>query len=272
MVDNGCPAKDTVRITVWEKPEIQAPDNKACIGDSVQLNAFSEGVASYSWDPVSFLSDPAAPNPIATPPNSVVYVVSVIYDSVCPPQTDTVKVTMNSPAVNAGDDKKIFTGEQTQLDATGATVYSWSPSLGLSDTTVFNPIAKPDTTTTYVLFAKDDFGCEISDTIIVFVIPTVFKPAVPDAFTPDNNDLNDKFYVYDIEGIDGQALESFDLKIFNRWGEIIYESEDITEGWNGKHYKTGKEMEIGVYVWLLNCRTVKGVKFGPVSGNVSLIR
>ncbi|MBL4654663.1 MAG: gliding motility-associated C-terminal domain-containing protein, partial [Bacteroidia bacterium] len=274
-VDNGCPAFDTVTVRVLEIPEINELDGKVCRGDSVQLDATAEGAISYSWTPTVGLSDPTIANPMCTPTNSTEYIVVVTYDTLCPPASDTVNVRMNSAAVDAGEDEEIFKGDQVQLNATGAVKYSWYPEYGLSDTSIANPIANPDSTTTYILFGKDGFDCLVMDTLIVVVVPFEFEPAVPDAFTPDQNGLNDKFYVYDILGEDGdalQALETFDLKIFNRWGEIIYVGTDITEGWNGRHYKTGKEMEVGVYIWLLTATTIKGVRYGPMSGNVSLIR
>ena len=271
-VDNGCPTIDTVTIRVMEIPKINELDGKVCQGDSVQLDATAEGAISYSWTPTVGLSDPTIANPLCTPGNSTEYIVVVTYDSLCPPESDTVNVVMNSPAVDAGDDEEIFKGDQVQLNATGAATYSWYPLYGLSDTTIANPIANPDTTTTYILFGKDGYDCLVMDTMIVVVKPFLFEPVVPDAFTPDGNLLNDNFLVYDILGIDGEALETFDLKVFNRWGEIVYEGTDIMEGWNGRHYKTGKEMEVGVYVWLVTAITTKGEKYGPMSGNVSLIR
>ena len=89
---------------------------------------------------------------------------------------------------------------------------------------------------------------------------------------------NDNLYGFDVGGREGGAIESIVLKIVNRWGEMIFEATSRDEiiypngGWDGTNMNNGKEMEVGVYVWLLEAQTVKGAQIGPISGNVSLLK
>lgn len=265
-VDNGCtPDFDTVIVNVIPYPESAA----ICIDDTAQLNAFSEGVNEYQWfelpNTTTIISTDSAINVFP----AVTTDYKVTFDSLC---SHTITVTVNMAVVNAGDDKEIFRGDEVMLSASGGVTYSWVPAYGLSCTDCPFPTASPDTTTTYIVTITDIYGCVEQDTIIVKVILL----EVPDAFTPDGDGINDVLYVYNLLGrgvdVTGDALESLDFKIFNRWGEVIFETTDINIGWDGKHMKTGRYMEVGVYVWLLTATTADGEDIGPMSGNVSLIR
>ncbi len=86
---------------------------------------------------------------------------------------------------------------------------------------------------------------------------------VPDAFSPDNNGVNDQACVY---GAD--CLEKIEFKIFNRWGELIFEANDVTTCWNGT-YK-GAKANSGVYAWTINGKNTEG-KFVK-KGTINLIR
>lgn len=81
------------------------------------------------------------------------------------------------------------------------------------------------------------------------VIPTMTF-YIPDAFTPNGDGINDTF------GISGEAVKKFDMKIYNRWGELIFESEDATSSWDG-NYK-GKRVPQGVYVYQLSAQANTG--------------
>ncbi|MFH1321134.1 MAG: gliding motility-associated C-terminal domain-containing protein [Bacteroidota bacterium] len=272
-VDNGCPASAYIIVRVVRHPDIIPDHDEICLGDSTQLNVYVEGVIQYVWNPSQGLSNTTIPDPVAYPVVSTDYTVTVTYDSICPPKTDTFTVIVNDlPVVNAGNDTTIFLGDQIMLNASGGIEYVWIPATGLDNTDVPNPLANPDTTTTYIVTITDETGCVDSATITIEVIPFEFEPEVPDAFTPDGDGLNDILYVYDILGREGEALEDFNFKIFNRWGEMIFETSSIDQGWDGRHMKTGKDMEVGVYTWLLTATTIKDVEIGPVSGNVTLIR
>jgi len=260
-IQNNCPDSDTIVITVI--PKLQ--DAKICRDDSVQI--FATGATSYQWTPGGELSDSTAQNPIAFPQNTTIYTLT--FDSNC---THTLTVRVDTAIADAGDDKEIFRGDEVTLSGTGGVTYNWTPTTGLDNPNIANPNASPDITTVYTVSIIDGNGCRAEDTVTVRVVLL----EVPDAFTPNGDGVNDILYVYNILGkqldVTGEPIESFEFKIFNRWGEVIYESKDLNKGWNGKHYKTERDMEIGVYVWLITAKTADGESIGPISGNVSLIK
>jgi len=280
-VDNdGCPDKDTIKVFVVELPELETFDTEICIGDTVQLDAFAPEATAYLWTPSLGLSDDIISDPRAYPTVTTDYVVTVAYDSICPDLMDTATVTVNSAVADVNNDTTIFRGDEVVLNATGGATYTWTPSTGLSDPNSANPIASPDSTTTYLVVIVDADGCMDSVRITIEVISFLFEPEVPDAFTPNGSGVseNNNLYVFDVGGREGDAVESIVFKIFNRWGELIFEATSRDEiiypngGWNGTNMNNGKEMEVGVYVWLLEAQTVKGLKIGPISGNVSLLK
>ncbi|MBL4754624.1 MAG: gliding motility-associated C-terminal domain-containing protein [Flavobacteriales bacterium] len=280
IADNGCPGQDTINVTVFNKPDVSTFDADICIGDSVDLNAFAQQAASYSWTPNQTIDSVSVASPTVWPSSTIDYVITVVYDSICPDQIDTATVTVNIPSVDAGEDISIFAGDEVILNATGGIDYVWTPEAGLSDPESSNPMASPVETTTYLVVVTDANGCVDRDSITIEVIPFEFEPEVPDAFTPNGSGptANNKFYIYDVGGREGDAVESIVFKIFNRWGEMIFEATSKDEivypngGWDGTNMQNGKPMEVGVYVWVMEAKSVRGTKIGPISGNVSLLK
>lgn len=115
------------------------------------------------------------------------------------------------------------------------------------------------------MIISDASGC--SDTAQTFVDETAidcdFFVYLPNAFTPNNDGNNDVFFVR------GRGIATMSLKIYNRWGNKVFESDDITQGWDGK-YK-GKEQNTGVFVFVVQGTFLNGKSFDE-SGDVSLIR
>ena len=89
-------------------------------------------------------------------------------------------------------------------------------------------------------------------------------------------DTVDVFLAYDVLFDNGIGIDEIDLRVFNRWGEVVYHAKSVDQalniGWDGKHYKSGKKMEVGVYVWLLEATKLNGDKIGPLFDNVTLLR
>jgi len=108
-----------------------------------------------------------------------------------------------------------------------------------------------------------EYGCRDSITIPVEIKPG-FTLYIPNAFTPDGNGTNDYFTAK------GQEIIEFQMMIFNRWGELIYQTEDMSKGWDGTA-KNGKELvQIGVYVYKIEVRDFTQ-KYHTYTGHVSLL-
>ena len=103
-----------------------------------------------------------------------------------------------------------------------------------------------------VLLVTAEDGCVDTTSAIVDVVP-INSYSLPNAFTPNNDDKNDVYLgVGTLENI-----SDFNMKIWNRWGEIVYESNSQYEGWNGRKGNTGPLLSAGVYVVLVNYESAR---------------
>lgn len=165
---NMCKNTDSVEIFVNSLPVVDAgTDATICFGDSTLLQA--TGAATYSWSPTLGLADPASSTTMASPSDTAMYYVTGIDANNCQ-NTDSVQVNVNPlPTINAGLNDTICFGDTTQLNATGALTYIWSPSDSLSDALISNPMAWPSATTSYIVAGTDANTCVNTDTVEIMV-------------------------------------------------------------------------------------------------------
>ncbi|HPR29693.1 MAG TPA: gliding motility-associated C-terminal domain-containing protein, partial [Chitinophagales bacterium] len=157
-----------------------------------------------------------------------------------------------------------LTAETNTLDLTGVT---WAPDggvLGCEDDPCFIYTVTPVVTTEYYVSITDENGCFAIDTILVTVIYSN-EVLVPNAFTPNGDNVNDLF-----QGI-AYNLNSYHMVIYNRWGQLVYETNtaDYYAGWDGKYQ--GEEQEMGTYVYFVEALFNTGVSYSG-QGSFQLIR
>ncbi|MEJ7673614.1 MAG: hypothetical protein WKF59_13155 [Chitinophagaceae bacterium] len=142
----GCIGKDSVFIDVKKFVTINAgKDTGVCQGDAVQLNAISDAL-QYKWMPAASLDNDKSRNPIATPIATTSY--SVVGNIGKCQSTDSVIVKVSPyPVVTAIPDTVLCFGNNIQLNASGGSIYTWSPAFFLSNPNIPNPIANPNRTT-----------------------------------------------------------------------------------------------------------------------------
>ncbi len=165
----------------------------------------------------------------------------------------------------AGDDTIIVKGEDILFNAQGGIQYSWSPPTNLSDTSIYDPLGTyPDTGHfTYMVHVVSNFGCYGDDTIKVTVVGHS-EFVVPTGFTPNGDGLNDYFRPI---AVGYRSLNYF--RVFDRWGERVYNSTSLEVGWDGTF--GNKQCEIGTYFWEISYTDRFG-KNGFQKGDVTLIR
>ncbi len=179
---NGCSASDTVSVIVNPVPNANAGSNTSiCDGSSTTLNATGGG--TYSWLPAAGLSNTTIANPIANPTTTTTYTVTVTSNFCSDTSQVTVTVNPNPIAGASTNDATICAGASTQLTATGGGNYTWSPTTGLSSSTIANPIASPATTTTYTVIVSTTFGC--SDTATITINVTNAMSIASSSITPE---------------------------------------------------------------------------------------
>ena len=237
----GCSASDTVHVTMLA-PLIALPglDHAICQYDSVQIGAPLVTGQTYAWKPAIGVSNSAVPNPIVSPLATTTYTVSVGGHG-CAPITGEVKITVHPlPTIEAGGPiDSIAVGQSVHLTASGGVQFNWSPVLGLNNPGIYNPIANPTTTTSYVVTGTDVYGCVNTDTVKIEVFAPNFW--MPNAFTP-NQATNSILRVH------GEGISNFKFSVYNRSGERIFYTSDLLVGWNGNHQGSGDAMPEGAYV------------------------
>lgn len=165
----------------------------------------------------------------------------------------------------AGNDTFIVKGEEILFDATGGTQYAWTPGTNLSDTSIYDPLGiYPDTGTfVYYVHVISPYGCSGEDTIKVTVVNQAAF-FVPNAFSPDGDGLNDIFRPV---AVGYRAMNYF--RVFNRWGQQVFFSNSLEQGWDGT-YK-GVKAEMGTYYWEMSYTDRFGMK-AFLKGDVTLVR
>ncbi len=269
---NGCKNKDSVIVNVVQKFVMKAsPNVEFCAGKFVTL--FANGAAVYNWSPSAGLSATTGTQVVAKPNVTTTYKVIGTDSYNCFTDSAFVTVKVNpTPTVNAGNDQTIGSGGTAALSTTttgGVNNYNWSPTNGLTCFDCPNPIASPAKTTNYTVEVKNAAGCKSSDEVTVFVLCDNSNLFIPNTFSPNNDGMNDIMYP---RGNGIYSIKSF--KIFNRWGELMYEqnnfaTNDPSKGWDGT-YK-GKKLSPDVFVYTIEVLCANGTPLG-YKGNISLIQ
>jgi gliding motility-associated-like protein len=139
----------------------------------------------------------------------------------------------------------------------------WNTNESLSCSDCDNPIATPYIKTKYLLTMIYNNNC-ISTSKVTVVVRPILGVYVPNAFSPGNQDgVNDIYKIF------GTAIKSIDFKVFNRWGEKVFESETQEKGWDGT-YKNNP-LQAGIYSYTLYVEYLNGFSERK-KGTITLIR
>lgn len=174
----------------------------------------------------------------------------------------TQTVTVNpTPTANAGPDKGILPDGVALLEGsgTGADIrFSWTPADHINDPTRARPSVSPKEDTRYTLTVSSKDGCKASDEVEVKVLT---KIAVPNAFTPNGDGINDTWVLLYLESYPGCTVE-----VFNRYGQRVFHSSGNSRAWDGK--MNGSLLPPATYYWVIDPKNGKGL----LKGSVTIIR
>ncbi|HET9825981.1 MAG TPA: gliding motility-associated C-terminal domain-containing protein [Chitinophagaceae bacterium] len=262
---NTCQNVDSVKVVIRPDPVFTITTSaNVCANGSVQLNA--SGGNLYSWHPTGSLNDPFVANPTAFPQATTNYSVQIT-DTICKNSStlNTTVTVVPLPIVRATKSNDLdCSNDVSQLMATGALTYSWTPANTLNDAQVANPVARPAVQTIYIVKGTDANGCVNYDSVAVNI--TALNKSgydMPSAFTPNNDGRNDCYRIR-YWGV----IDELDFGIYNRWGERIFHTLNPTDCWDGT-YK-GVMQNPGVYVYIITAKTSCGKVFKK--GTFALIR
>ncbi len=258
--DSGCSSIDSITVIVDKDDAVDAgKDDSLCVSGSVQLSA--TGSSTYVWSPSASLNDASISNPLATPATTTQYIVQG--SDACGATSDTVVVfVLNPPVVTASYDSIIYCHAGTQITLTGEGEYSYEwLNPDVSDPSASSVFVNPDEESVYSVTVSN----RACDTVLQFpVLVSNAEVTIPNAFSPNDDGINDFFYILHTCPI---TLDYF--RIFNRWGELIFETNDIEGKWDGT-YKN-ENCSVDVYVYVIYAHRISGENF-IMKGNVTLVR
>ncbi len=231
-----------------------------CQGEKTTLIA--SGGNSIIWTPTVGLNNNIGSSVIASPTISTLYNVDVSNNGFCG-GSKTIYVQVNpNPKVQAGRDTSINLNEPMYLSASGTGTMTWIDGEEIACKDCPNSQVFPKRNSCYVIETVNEFGCKAKDQMCIEVTRD-FGIYIPNVFSPNGDGLNDEFLVF------GYNISEFYIEIFDRWGEFIFNSKDITIGWKGT-YKN-KICQDGVYVYKVSYKGLDGIKTSK-TGHVTLNR
>ncbi|MFZ1657210.1 MAG: gliding motility-associated C-terminal domain-containing protein [Flavobacteriales bacterium] len=254
QLNNACgTVLDSAYVGINVVQAIAWPDTLVCPGEPVVLHA-SGGVA-YNWAAGSSTDEL-----VLDPAQAGTFTVVVTDALGCFASANAVVQLYPEGEVFAGPDVFIDWGESAVLSASGTGTFIWSPDSALSCTECAQTHASPLETTNYIVSAIDTNGCIATDQVTVFFRGSLF---VPNTFTPDGDGINELFHAITRE------VKTFRMEVFNRWGQLIFSTDDPNGAWNGT-YK-GEPSPVGVYVWQVDMLEIGGTS-RHARGHVTLLR
>jgi gliding motility-associated-like protein len=141
---------------------------------------------------------------------------------------------------------------------------TWTPDATLSCNDCLDPTATPGVSTTYYVTVTTPDGCTATDSIVITVIPPCGELFVPDMFSPNGDGNNDLLCFY------GGCPVKFEIEIFNRWGEIVYQSNESQICWDGTY--RDKPLNTGIYAYKLVYQLQGETEETLTNGNITLVR
>jgi gliding motility-associated-like protein len=142
--------------------------------------------------------------------------------------------------------------------------FAWTPTTYISNPAILNPVSvMPQQTITYTLTATNAEGCTSSDTVTVTVLPYCIK--VKNAFTPNNDGVNDTWMVYD----QFDCLKNVRVQVFNRYGSRVFESQNYRNDWRGTY--GGSTLPDATYYYVVDFFLQDG-RLYQVRGDVTILR
>jgi gliding motility-associated-like protein len=232
----------------------------------VTLSVNANAGKTIRWTPATGLNSTSSFTVTARPAGAITYTVLITNTYGCS-ASKTKKIMVNRPfdlSRFPRGDTSIFIGEKLQLliqTSAESVKYLWSPNSHISCSKCYDPWVSPVKSTTYKVETTN--GCfDFLENFNVEVIKDFYLEA-PSAFTP-NGDLKNDIFIFESKNI-----RNFDLKIFNRWGKIVFSTNDISRGWDGN--VNGHLQNIDTYKYLVKAETIHGYKFEK-SGEFLLLK
>ncbi len=267
-----CDLTDSVVVLFVEDALIIIPDTVMCYGDTITLWALSSNpfiTLDFNWAPDPFLIIESGGFAMTSPDSSMWFYCTATYAGCT--ITDSVWVTVDGfdplTVYATADPMNVPEYGTTTLSAfpIGPYNYEWNPKAGVTDPYAQTTTAEVIVQTTYEVTITDgpcQYKTPVTVGVLEFICGSIYI-FVPSAFSPNNDNLNDVLYVR------GQNIEELTFKVFDRWGELVFETTDQSVGWDG--FFKGKVVDPDVYVYHLHVLCADDQE-ELIKGNVTVLK
>lgn len=265
---NGCSATAVATVTVTPEIILDVMDGTTCAGGSATLTA--TGASSYTWSPVAGLNTTTGSSVIATVNTTTSYLVTGFSGDCSATAYATVTIENNIPMsvsaspnpVTADNPLVSFQGEPSGEQL------SWNFGDNTSGTgphVTHQYLGVGETYEVWMVVTTAE-GC-IDSMSVTVIVKSGLIFYVPNAFTPDGDEHNNLFLPVFSSGFDPFDYE---LTIYNRWGEIVFLTNNVSEGWDASY--NGRYVPDGEYTWKIFVKSDETSERGQFDGHVNVLR
>jgi len=246
---SGCHDTIIKTMQIFAKPDLSIEGGNLCVGDSLIIQS-NQTLGTFMWEPVAYLDNDTVAQPSAFPQETTEYTVYYSNINFCK-DTAKTKIFVQPEPLNWTRDTTIVIGQTFNLNGNQGSgfTYLWSPNDHITCEACPDPITDAKEDIKYFLVITDTMNCGFStqNEYNVKVLP-ISSIDVPDAFTPNGDGHNDVIYVA------GWGIKKLiEFSIYNRWGEKVFTTDDITKGWDGIH--NGKKQNTDTYAYYVEAET-----------------
>lgn len=264
----GCSDSMMVPFVVFPKPEIEAfGDTIICLEETAEVFAETSVVGvSWSWLPSELADSPASQRTLVRPLNSTYFKVKATDTNGCEAFDSVRIVVQDTPVINIFQDTVVVIGESFPILVTtdDSLTYNWSPPYAFDCSTCKNPVFKAESSDWYHVLVSDVYGCFTKEFTFRVDVEEKYSADVPDGFTPNGDGVNDEIYLR------GWGIEEvLEFRIFNRWGQEVFFSDDLSRGWDGTY--RSKEQAMDTYAYVARVKFYDGNE-KTLNGFIELIR
>ena len=267
-----CTKIDSVDVFIRPAPVADAgADLNICYGKQFSLHA--AGGTKFEWTPTTYF---VAPFNTSSQDPDVKAVTNITYSLMVVDAFDCRSLVADQVKINVTPSVRIFAGNDTiaamnqplrltvrELGTAGVTTYNWTPAFSLSDANSSSPVATLTGDQRFVVTGTTPDGCQGIDDVVVKVYkgPEIY---VPSGFTPNNDGRNDFLLPVPV------GIKEFKyLRVYNRWGQMIFFTKDPNKGWDGRI--NGADQPTGTFIWMAEAIDYKG-NLVTRKGVVTIIR
>jgi len=242
-----------------------------CPGEELSVEAINNSTdsLSYVWGPEECIisgGDTPTPQVTAELSKDLFLTVTNVENGCTSEFTVPITISDLELELTADPDSTINRGESVEITASSpgdSLEYSWS-----NGETTETIIVQPEETTVFNVQVTDANGCEADGSITIMVIQPVCDSSdvfIPSGFSPNGDGVNDELIVR------SNFIQEMQLDVYNRWGEIVFNTTDQRTGWNGMYQNNGDELHSDTYAYCLKVVCTNDLSY-TMLGNVTLVR